>query len=566
MKIVKFQIKNYRAIKDIEINLNYPINPIIGINESGKTSILHAILAFDKTRDKLNKGDHLNFQNKYSTKDTVSCTIEAFLYLDNDEFEQLVKSVNIKTSSEEYDVIKNLKGNKFKLARTLDDGKYTYNNDNLSESNCGKVAKFLVSKLPTILYFDDFTDRVPETIDFPVEYKASGKLANNKHREWQEIIEEVFKRAETETDGIDDNPLKDYLNIEDQDRRDDILSDIQDTLNQEIIDEWKKIKKSSKSLADDSEALELVVVHRDNVFEFKVKDKAFEGKKRTFSINERSKGFQWFFNYMMKLKFNPNYKKSSENSIFLLDEPGSYLHSSAQGELLEELKRVSGKNSIIYCTHSQFLLNPDVIKLGSIKIAEKKDSKISLQNYGTYKSSLDKGALTPIYQALHLNFANDYLGKVVITEGVTDFYLFKLIQKYTDCFDKNIKFIPSLGASQSTTLISLSLSFSSDFLIFLDNDKAGRKALKSYQKEFGESIKNKVYIYSEAEENFVLEDYLGKESISFLQNTTGSDDIKKALSILYYDMRDKHEDFIGKIEFKAMKECFNKLKQLSDSK
>src|SRR5690606_9200752 len=101
-----------------------------------------------------------------------------------------------------------------------------------------------------------------------------------------------------------------------------------------------------------------------------------------------------------------------ENSIFLLDEPGSYLHSAAQTELLNELKSVSVNNTIIYCTHSQFLLNPTVIKLGSIKIAEKADSRISLINYGNYHAKNDKGALSPIYQALQLNFANDFIGKI----------------------------------------------------------------------------------------------------------------------------------------------------------
>ena len=70
MKIIKFRIQNYKAISDASIKLNYSINPIIGVNESGKTSVLHAILAFDKNRDKINSGVHLEFQNKYQTKDT----------------------------------------------------------------------------------------------------------------------------------------------------------------------------------------------------------------------------------------------------------------------------------------------------------------------------------------------------------------------------------------------------------------------------------------------------------------------------------------------------------------
>ena len=155
-----------------------------------------------------------------------------------------------------------------------------------------------------------------------------------------------------------------YLKVSDPDTKADILSDVQQTLNKEIIDEWKRIKNSGASFADDSDKLELVIVNQGNSFKFKVKDKSNNDKQRTFDINERSKGFQWFFNYMVKLKFNPNYKGKLENSIFLLDEPGSYLHSSAQSELLKELHTVSEKNTIIYCTHSQYLLNPEIIKLG----------------------------------------------------------------------------------------------------------------------------------------------------------------------------------------------------------
>lgn len=562
MKIVNFKIENYRAIELVELNLNFSMNPIIGINESGKTSILQALLAFDKTRDRLNQGEHLSFQNKYSTKDTKNCFIEASLYLDEEEFEELIKYVSVKTSSEDYEKVSLLKDEKIKLKRCLDNKNYLYENTILDEKLCIKIANFLVSKLPTILYFDDFTDRVPEKVEFPDEYKLDGKLKSNKLREWQEIIEEIFKRAEA--DGIDDNPLKDYMNIKDQDRKDDILSDIQATLNKEIIDEWRKIKKSSKSLADDSEELELEIVHRDNVFEFKVRDKAFQGKKRTFSISERSKGFQWFFNYMVKLKFNPNYKKSLENSIFLLDEPGSYLHSSAQGELLAELKRVSKKNSIIYCTHSQFLLNPEIIKLGSIKIAEKKESKVYLENYGNYKSSMDKGALTPVYQALQLNFANDYLGNIVITEGIIDFYLFKMIQTHTNKIDKEIKFIPSLGASQSTSLISLALSYSKNFLIFLDNDKAGRKSLKQYQKQFGDSIQKNSFIYSQGSDNFVLENYFNSEDEKRLLEITNTDDMKKALGLLFYDFIDEQKTFITNLKMNKLEECFNILEKMSN--
>ncbi len=268
---------------------------------------------------------------------------------------------------------------------------------------------------------------------------------------------------------------------------------------------------------------------------------------------------------MIKLKFNPNYKKKLENSLFLLDEPGSYLHSSAQSELLKELQRVSQKNIIIFCTHSQYLLNPNIIKLGSIKIAEKENSKITLQNYGDYKSKKDKGALSPIYQALQLNFAHDFLGKIVITEGITDFYLFSIIQKHTKFIDKKIKIIPSSGASQSSTLISIAIPFSDDFLVLLDNDKAGKTALKKYLKEFGEHITEKLHIYKESETKFLLEDFLCNDDKKTLLRITKSTDIKRALGFLFYDYKEMQKDYITKLSKKTLlnfKDCFNRLEKM----
>ncbi|PCE66648.1 ATP-dependent nuclease [Sediminicola luteus] len=555
MKITKFKIVNYRAIENIEFALNFSINPIIGINEAGKTSVLKAILAFDKSRDRHNGGKHLEYENNYAIKQR-DCRISAFIKLDKKEKDELVEKIKINTESEDYKIINSLsKDYIFVLERSLSKEKKPYKCEieDVSEVTLNKISRYLVSKLPYILYFDDFADRVPSSIQFPDDYRESGKIGRVKNREWNEIIEEIFKRADTE--GIDEDetetPLISYLKIEDRDKKSDIRSDVEDTLNEEIIQEWKRIKKSGESFADDSDKLELVIVNTDNTFEFKVKDKSHKGKKRTFDISERSKGFQWFFNYMVKLKFNPNYKGKLENSIFLLDEPGSYLHSSAQSELLKELESVSKKNTIIYCTHSQYLLNPDIIKLGSIRIAEKKNSKINLQNFGSYKSKKDKGALSPIYQALNLNFAHDFVGKIIITEGITDFYFFNILQKHTDFIKKELKFIPSSGASQSTTLISFAYSFADNFIVFLDNDKAGKDAKRKYLKEFGSEFEKKIYTYGNQSDKFELENFLCEKDAENLLQITKSDDLKRALGFLFYDYSKKQNEFCKNLSTKT---------------
>lgn len=569
MKILSFNILNYRAIEDIKFNLNYQINPIIGINEAGKTSVLKAILAIDKTRDRTNKGEHLEYKNKYSIGGK-KCTITAVLHLEKSEQKAMLSKLKIKTDSSDYAILsKHNENTEYILTRNLSDENRPYSVEikGLSKDTNEEVTKYLVSNLPYILYFDDFADRVPEEIEFPTDYIKNGNLGKGRGRDWKEIIEEIFKRADTEGigDSEHENHLISYLKFQDKDTKDDILSDVEDTLNKEIINEWKRIKKSGKSFADDSDKLELAIVNEGNTFKFKVKDKSNADRRRTFDISERSKGFQWFFNYMIKLKFNPNYKGKLENSIFLLDEPGSYLHSSAQSELLNELHSVSKKNTIIFCTHSQYLLNPEVIKLGSIKIAEKKDSQITLQNFGNFKGSNDKGALSPIYQALHLNFASDFLGKIAITEGITDYYLLSILQNHTSFINKAIKFIPSSGASQSSTLLSLAIPFSENFVIFLDNDKAGKTAMKKYIAEFGDFLEKSIHVYKSNESKFLLEDYLCRIDIDNLLALTHSKDVKRALGFLFYDYKTEQEQFVknlSKSTLLNLKDLFERLNML----
>ena len=567
MKIHKFIIEDYRAINFLEINVSYSINPIVGVNESGKTSVLKAILAFDKNRDRFNMKEHLIYQNKYSTKQAKECRISGELTLTKDEITELITKSKVSTDSEEYTILKSFStATNFILTRILSEtsSKYEYKNHSFSDQVNSRITTFLVEHIPSLLYFDDFSDRVPDEIDFPEDYRKTGKLTRNKLRDWQEIIEEIFKRADPE--GIEDDdktPLQTYMNIENSDRKGDILSDIEAELNVNIISEWKRIKKSSKSLADDSDKLTLSLIYEDGKFQFKVRDKSNNDRQRTFNISERSKGFQWFFNYMIKLKFNPNYTKKKENSIFLLDEPGSYLHSAAQKELLKELQRVSKNNTIIYCTHSQYLLNPEIIQLGSIKIAEKKDSKVTLTDFGKHKSSKAQGALSPIYHALNMNFANDFLGKIIITEGVTDFFFFRMLQVNTEFISDDWKIIPGSGAGQSSTLISLALAYASDFVLFLDNDSAGLEAKKKYMKEFSNHIDSYIFVFNADQKKFELEDFLSNEDQIKLLEITGTDNLKRSLGFLYYDYKDKQFEFIRNLNQKTisnLSELFTRLK------
>ena len=536
MKFRKFIIKNYKAIDMVEVDIKENVIPLIGVNESGKTSILQGILAFDKTKDSMLNGMHIYTKNKYKTSQE-KCLLIAMIEIKEDEFGEIGEAANLSMSDDLYawldDKIK--KREPIALEREYGEDSLTnsYNIVGAPESKkLTKVAKEIVNRLPNILYFDDFSDRVPEEIVFPVDFKDGKNLPRTKIKEWQEIIIEIFERASENGEGLS---LEKFMELDDDDDRTNYLSDVTDTLNQEIIDEWKNLKTAYSNLASDSVDLEVVLKYtpHERKFIFKIKDKEAGGKSRQFDVHQRSKGFQWFFNFIMKLKFNPKYKSHPENAIYLLDEPGSYLHSSAQTELLKKLCSISENNTIIYCTHSQYLLDPEIINIGSIKIVSKDEGKIKLDGYGDSKLNKSMGAFSALYDALQLKYGfNASMKKCILTEGITDYYFFKMFLDLPE----DINIIPGAGCSNLKDMISILISFSEQFVVVLDNDGGGRQAFGKYKSIFGQEIEEDVYRYDiRGEQDFVLEDILSEQDKTVLMEASGCNDVKMAIPKVYFD-------------------------------
>lgn len=553
----KFIINKYKAIKDIEVTLKDNLIAIIGINESGKTSILQAIFAFNQANDKKSGGVHLLAKNKYDLHSTNHSVAADIKFETEDEIDELFVQAGVKSSQKFYkEAISFFKetynNNKsIRITRNLDDKTYFFNDLNIENKTMrNQLISQILESLPYVLYFDDFTDRVPAQITFPASYMSKDYKSetDKKRTEWHSYIEEIFMRSTQ-------NTLKAFLETQDADDRAGTLSDVSDELQKNIINDWKNLKILENDLDKEIGDLELELNYNQNeltkehIFEFKVKDKKNKGKKRSFPITDRSKGFQWFFNFAIKLKYNHKYVENPRNAIYLLDEPGSYLHSSAQTELLKSLKGISTDNKVIYCTHSQYLLSPETITLNSIRIADrdKETGVISLINFGEYDKSKNQGALSPLYDALHLHLGKHDFPKdekIIITEGITDFYFFDMLNKHTN-FLKNspISIIPGAGATQLKDLISFSIAWANKYTVFLDNDNEGRIAFATYKNFFEEEEANKWLLYSNSQKDFKLETFLSKDDTTKLINLTSAKNIKNAIIKLYFSDTSIQKDF-----------------------
>ncbi len=95
MRYVKFTIHKYKAIHGVEIGLSRNLMiPIIGVNESGKTSILQAIFAFSQNNDNFGGGNHLSAKNRYEPSSTGYEVSADLLFNNKDEIDSIVETLS----------------------------------------------------------------------------------------------------------------------------------------------------------------------------------------------------------------------------------------------------------------------------------------------------------------------------------------------------------------------------------------------------------------------------------------------------------------------------------------
>ncbi|MGJ4754749.1 ATP-dependent nuclease [Leptospira kmetyi] len=421
------------------------------------------------------------------------------------------------------------------IFRNLTKKKYQFEGFTFGDSKFDDYFCFqLVKSMPYILYFDDFRDSIDEKIEIL-------KDENGNYHGWLEIIETLFEKT-------DSNFSVFKLKSMEARARKSVLAQVKKKLNETLTYEWRNFKLEEKENL--SISLEFVEEtdsenRKREYLKFEVIESDSENNERFFFIRDRSKGFYWFFNFVMKLEFNPKENWNSRyNAIYLLDEPGSYLHASAQEKLCKKLVSLSESNKVIYCTHSHYLLNPEIIPLGNIRISDKDSNKsIKLKTYFDYKdkSPSTNLAFQPLYDALHLKpFTLDLnFETIVLTEGVTDFFLFSIFN-----FDRKRTFMPCVGADSIKQFISILMAWQKRFFVFWDFDDEGKRVFEVCRDYFGDELSNSAFrFYSlpgKQKKKVVLEHLIETQDFALIKkelNLPENTKEKKVIANLFYSKK-----------------------------
>lgn len=239
------------------------------------------------------------------------------------------------------------------------------------------------------------------------------------------------------------------------------LDDASATLTRTISERWKQRKYEVQFRAD------------GQLFYTFVKD---ERDPSLIKLEERSKGFQWFFSF--DLLFMHESGGTFKGCVLLLDEPGLHLHPDAQRDLLARMEAYAEGNVLIYSTHLPFMI--DLRQPARIRVMSETSQGNAVSDDLT--QSQPEGKLV-LQAALGMSGSTSYLvaERNLVVEGVDDYWIVSelsnlLIRSGEAGLPDDVLITPAGGASEAGYIGTFMIGQNLKVVVLLDTDRAGEDA------------------------------------------------------------------------------------------
>lgn len=364
MYISKIALTNYRGVKERrEINLSR-FSSIVGKNDAGKTIVLNAIASFL---------DAKNFAITTTDFNVVSSPIEMEFSFKSTNITELL-STKVKSK------VKKTEGLDEFIEDFIFDETIVYKRDTTKECKTWPSEFILIKDFERAdlqgLYFksdEEITAIIDaENIQIPVEGKGRNSKAEKiKHIKLHFYDEpkanlwlpddmkiaslfpdvEMFKadyglEADTKFKTASVAEIEEYFTRE-QAR----FEDFQKEINVEMQKEASILKSYMQEYASNLQDIDITpnVVWKDAIKSVDVSFQ-FNGDDKFIPMTHKGTGYRRLF---MVARFRYLAEKSKGNNIiYLIEEPETFLHPTAQQDLLSALKELSDDNQVVTTTHS----------------------------------------------------------------------------------------------------------------------------------------------------------------------------------------------------------------------
>ena len=482
MYISKIALTNYRGVKERrEINLSR-FSSIVGKNDAGKTIVLNAIATFLDVK---------NF---------------AITSTDFNEIDRPITMEFVFTSSELIDMLSTKIKSKLKKTEGLDEfiEDFIFNETIIYKREINNQGKSWTSEQVLLndfvredlkgLYFksDEEISVIIEsnTIEIPVEGKGRNSKAEKiKHIKlhfsdepranfW--IIDdmkigslfpdvEMFKadyglEADTKFKTASVTEIEGYF-IREQTR----LEVFQNEINVEMQKEAAILKSYMQEYASNLQDIDITptIAWKDAIKSVDVSFQ-FNGDDKFIPMTHKGTGYRRLF---MVARFRYLAEKSKGNNIiYLIEEPETFLHPTAQQDLLKALKELSQDNQVVTTTHSPVFAGATDVE-GVVLC-----TKAGQSNYENVIVGNEQDFLFKIIDELGIKPSfnlRDNFDKILFVEGQDDGTFYKLIASTLLNMDlKNILILPCGGSSvESFINIEYFKKNGRELFLILDSDK-----------------------------------------------------------------------------------------------
>lgn len=476
MKISSIQINNYRSISEAKIPLQ-DLTVILGKNNEGKSNVLMAVNVaisalqihaaikrrrvsyrlrpdnefYDWERDypvDKQKGDKRNKKSKFILDFT----------LDEREIEEFRKEIGNHLNGSLPILIEYSNDNNAKI-KVVKPGKGSKLLNEKSQKVCKYIAEHIeFNYIPAV-----------RTVDHSMEIinaQISDRLRKEReNKEYQSALEKIK--------GLELN----------------IVNKLSEEIKISLTDFLPDIKEVSLQTSED---LGLLIRHRQD-YSLMVDD---GNQTDLLSKGDGVKSLV-ALSLLKNKKIIPN-----TASVIAIEEPESHLHPSAIEVLRKAIIALSEKSQVIVSTH-----NPQFVNRNDI------DSNIIVNGGNAKKAS----NIREIREILGVKLSDNLYGAKIIlfVEGITDRdILIPLFEKKSRKLkralsDKELVIQPISGTDHIELHLSMAKSMVSDFFVFLDNDEAGRNAVKRCQSKKLLDIKDYMLaIYDDMTNESEIEDML----------------------------------------------------------
>lgn len=578
MVIKDIIINNYKSIgnKRNKLQIDEHVTALIGKNESGKSNILEAIgeqqivdklnpQIFNNKNRIINENISIEFVLQFTEEERKKLNLKSnddtIIYMSKDNLREIKGSLK--------DVIENDTNFNNELQFIEDVIK---NNDmKLDSSNIVTYKKYIESlkRMSTKLDIDYNTNinnllNVAKNKSFDKKEEYMQKLINIKKQitMYFEMLPIIYWRKQdrflksmytlTEIKEIIKNKNELFYNLMKaaKIKDEEIIGAFENQSKPERKMIREKIEKNIKQYVEEpfnefykQDEINMIFEMDSNVVNIYIKS-----SDKIMSFSERSNGLRWYISLFIDILAQKN---NRENPIlFLLDEPGVYLHVNAQKKILELFQDLTKtKNQVIYTTHSPYMINEDEIL--KIRAIQKNDKEITEIYNNVYDQNLSKfskmDTLSPIIQAIgaDMKFSIGNMDKKrnIITEGITDYMYISAIMMYLNIEDKPY-IIPSAGVANINRIASILLGWGCDFKIIVDYDGAGNKEYKQLNKKLCLELNKDVFYVNlenfketiEKEDWETIESLIDEKDFEKLENKLdGTDEMKKLVAKEFYD-------------------------------